>query len=443
MTPQIEGVELGQLLKIVPQSKIPADSVRKVVKIKNLKDDPIAYQESFSNLMPTVTKSGAYEVIGKVLLLSLFGNKLRPTLFNKEDEKIVLSRDILACEINESLIDPDYLIHEMHAEYFQEQLSNYSAGTVMPTLRKSDVLKLKIKMPPSYFQGNFEQSLAEQKAEAKGAKEAVFMARIKEAGLEDQIRLVSSNFEEALRLKKHNLLQHHNNIKSSISALKTLLEQEGAIKSSDYISTNTSVEDHLKMVYESALTFGNLIENLADDEKFDEKATVNAGEMIDYCMKAVIRPSLFDYDYFFDESSFRLDTDQLRRKMIKPLIEIGKNDFQELFNNIVENAIRHGFVEDGKKYLLHISLAYNEETSFVEISFANNGKAFPRGLDKKFYSLKGEKAGPTGRTGYGGHRVSTMVDHYSGRLVVIDDRTSNFPVKIIVGFPIKIEADEI
>ena len=134
---------------------------------------------------------------------------------------------------------------------------------------------------------------------------------------------------------------------------------------------------------------------------------------------------MFEVEDVFDELTF---------EGREPLISISKNDFEELYNNILENAINHGFVDDTKMYIFRISIAYIDDK--VEIYFQNNGKPFPKGISGKI-EVKGEKAGATAGTGIGLWKVAEIAKHFDCKLEVIDEPKSDFPVGFKLKFDLK------
>ena len=79
----------------------------------------------------------------------------------------------------------------------------------------------------------------------------------------------------------------------------------------------------------------------------------------------------------------------------------------------------------------------------IHVNFSNNGKPFPSGMDEKRYFMKGEKAGVSGNTGYGGYRIKAIVEHYNGNVELLNDPNSDFPVTISLKFPIIFNSDEV
>ena len=107
-------------------------------------------------------------------------------------------------------------------------------------------------------------------------------------------------------------------------------------------------------------------------------------------------------------------------------IFIAKDDLQRLFDNIVNNAIQHGFTDNSRNdYNITTKLSVNPELRMFQIDVVNNGTPLPKGLDKWRYGIKGEKAGPKAGTGEGGYTVKSIVEHYKGEYDIFSTETSN------------------
>lgn len=102
---------------------------------------------------------------------------------------------------------------------------------------------------------------------------------------------------------------------------------------------------------------------------------------------------------------------------------ISKVDFERMVDNIISNAIYHGFTPMSGDNEIYIKLSVDPDNDRYVIDFRNNGKPFPMGLTRERYGLDREKAGPTGRTGSGGYIVKTVAEHFGGDydVLMVDD----------------------
>ena len=135
-----------------------------------------------------------------------------------------------------------------------------------------------------------------------------------------------------------------------------------------------------------------------------------------------------------------IDEIALQEANIKdPKISFSRNAFKEIFNNIVENAKRHGFTESSKNYFIEISLTIHGNQVILE--FLNNGKPWPKGLVSKL-GTKGVKAGISANKGIGIWRIFETIKHYGGEYEIIDRPGETFPVGFRFMFELKENSNE-
>lgn len=118
-----------------------------------------------------------------------------------------------------------------------------------------------------------------------------------------------------------------------------------------------------------------------------------------------------------------------------PEIRISERNFSEMIDYVISNAERHGFRgESGKDYVVRISVSVTNEGN-CEILLENNGSPMaPRA--EEIYFEHGKYAGDTGHSGIGGARVREIAEHFKGRASLCNDINSDFPVKVMIMFPI-------
>jgi type I restriction enzyme M protein len=160
---KIDGIKLGDILELVRGQRGNLPETGKLIRIRDLKDDKVDYALEVSNLEDTELRRPDIQLVSEsCLLLATRWNTLKPTLFEFKGEPIFRSQDILSFKVNESLADSAYLINELHADYVQEQLESYRLGaSVMPFIRKDDLMEVVIKLP----------SIEEQRAKMQGIYE--------------------------------------------------------------------------------------------------------------------------------------------------------------------------------------------------------------------------------------------------------------------------------
>jgi type I restriction enzyme M protein len=407
------------------------------VRIRDLKNDVLDNLIENDSLDHELIPKHAFVLKEHALLLALRGNLLKPTSIGvkeTENSPIFISNDILALSINEEKVNISYLIFQLHSEVVQKQIEAFRDGVAVKSISKKDLLQIKIELPPIEKQQAIALELIQNELFPK------------EIERKEEIQKIKAEFLEDLRIKKHNISQHLNDVKSSISALIKFMEKSnGILQSADLISVNRqiTVKEHLSMSYDATLRLGALLEKITNDEKFDLPEVLNIDIALRKLKDSYFKET-FELDYFYDEQTFISDKNiDNQEDYYLPLVKISESDLRELFYNIVENADNHGFKDNSKKHLLKIEVSFNPKKEMINILFSNNGKAFPLGMDEKRYLLKGEKAGVNGNTGYGGYRIKSITEHYKGNLKISSDEKLEFPVSILLNFPITTISDEI
>lgn len=417
-------VKLGDLINSIPRIKPETDTNVKYLRIRDLSDDILSYVKTFDNLEEiTLSNSGAKIaslLSENSLLFSLRWKTLKPTFFTSSNSKVFYpSNDILACKVNEKLIDLDYLILELDKEYVLRQIENERKGATIPYISRDRLLSIQIKVP---------SLLEQQKTDVKLVKEGLIKAKLKELGLEEQFAQLKKEQIDDLSVKKHNIMQHLNNMQSSLDSLTLFMEQNNGVLEADriiYPKYGTTVTKRFQRLAESLNEAIYFVDNITNEINFQKAEYLNAFEIINSCIeKGIQNEQLFEISFFNDEDSFINEEDS-----IVPIVKFSKSDFEELYNNILQNAILHGFTDTSRKYRFAIELKFDVELGKIVISFSNNGKPFPKGMAER-YQIKGEKAGLTGNKGIGSWKVYEIAKHFGAEIIAQDLVGDEFPVRI-------------
>ena len=111
-----------------------------------------------------------------------------------------------------------------------------------------------------------------------------------------------------------------------------------------------------------------------------------------------------------------------------PIIRFSESGFKELYDNIIENAVNHGFINDGD-HKISIVVFGDMKKDILTIIFKNNGSPFIEGIKEK-YHVKGYKAGPGANQGFGTHQITSIAKHFGCEIQVHDKPLDEFPVQI-------------
>lgn len=404
-----KAVELGKIISFKNLVSAEINTLCYKLTVKDLASNPDKYMLNDENLEEIVLNRGFKFLEDNTLLLAKIGPNLKPTYFNSSKKKIALT-NIYAFYVDQTKISIDYLIAELHKEYVTEQIKLLSTGVSFKSISVRDLLKIKISVP---------ELLSQQQKIVKRERKIRFSVLAKESGFEREFFQFKQNQLKDLGAKKHNIMQHLNNVKASADVLVKIMELSGGVLHSDKIidpKRGVTVEKRFLRLQESLSKVIYYVDNITNELEYDNSEIINPINFLKDCKERGVQNQLFSIEIIVENSTF---------EGREPLISISKNDFEEIYNNILENAIKHGFVDKSKSYIFRISIAYIDDN--VEIYFVNNGKPFPKGISDKI-EVKGEKAGETGGTGIGLWKVAEIAKHFNSNLEVYDEPNSEFPV---------------
>lgn len=424
---------LWNILKPIKGEKISLGLQKhaKIVRFSSLKDDIIDYTITSENLTTGKVHKDYQKISRDTILLSVRYGELKPTYIKVNDEDDVYHiTGIRTFELKKtSDISIDYLMYYLNSNTIKEYVKAYSVGTTIQFLSFKDLGNIKIPIPP------LQQQEKILNAVRKTYKEGIS----KEIELEKAIKEKEQKHIEELQIKKHSLSQSFSNFDASINTLFNFMRKDGCISLDDIISERQqiTVRQHLEKMVNSSRQVGDLIEKLTNNLEFEPAREINIDRFLSDYIKNYPSNERFEFNYIKDEDSLLIETDiEGMMSEITPLVSISSKELSGALEDIISNAKIHGFIENDKKYFIRINLSYKPETNMVIINIENNGTPLPKGLDTKRYKTKNEIAGKTGRSGIGGFHSSQVVEHYNGKLSLVRNDSSDFPVLISIELPL-------
>lgn len=231
--------------------------------------------------------------------------------------------------------------------------------------------------------------------------------------------------EAHIRNSKHRLSHEVMPMRMAIERLQSFfLKHSEGVKFSDIIGEKTkqSVNDLLEGLLYSVGNIETEIENLTKSEQPGEPEQILnvVSSLNDYFDRIA---SKYPASFNIERIGFEKDLN----------IKISPKAFMELLDNIVGNAVRHGFIGNRKDYLLQVAIEATDD-NMCEIAIANNGEPMSERARATFFE-QGSFAGPTGHTGIGGHRIYDICDKAGGEAMPPYSK-EGFPVVICVKFPL-------
>jgi type I restriction enzyme M protein len=424
-----DGTKLSEVCKFVTLVKKGNDSKGKYVRIRDLKDSIIDYTLNVNSIKETTLPDYASKIQKSCILLASRWNSFRPTYFEFEGTPIYIPQDIFAIGFNSKKIDGPYLISQLRSKMVSEQADLFRTGSTIPFIKKSDLFNIKIEIP---------ELIEQQRHLYQTVLDVEKSAVLREAGLEQLIQKIQKDQKDDLSIKKHNIMQHLNNVKASAESLIIQMERNAGVLNAQSIINplrGTKVIDSFNRMIQSINDSLFFVDNITNDNSYDKLEEINIEDLLRESLdRTAWDNKLFSIRLFVDRFSLRVNSES--EEEILPISEVSRKEFYELFNNVIENASRHGFVNKNKKYLINILLTANLAKGTILISFENNGKSFPSGMAQR-YCIKGERAGKTANTGIGSWKVCEIARYFGGFVVAHDFRGTEFPVRIDIELPLK------
>lgn len=349
------------------------------------------------------------------LLIAKDGPNPKATYYIGDEKDIFYnSSEIYAFVIDTETIEVDFLLAELHKEDVKQQWDSFLTGTGLRRITENDLLQIEIIMPESRYQ---------QKRAAEEYRRKLIEKRFGER--DSVIEELKNKQHEDLSIKKHRIAPYLRNARSLVKNIITIMSKhDGVLKNTDIIDAeqNSTVESSLKRLQGNLKDIAEYIHEFTNEIMYYPSESLSINTLLSELADKANMSKPFAVYY----KNRPIEADDI-------FIKFSRKNFEDVFNNIIENAERHGFVEDDKgKYRVNIVLNYDESAEKVRIVFENNGKAMPKGA-KEGFRRRYDKAGLTGNTGIGGWEITETTEHFGGQVKVNEPEPkagSEYPVRI-------------
>lgn len=426
ITKEFEGVELGEILYKANVEKVKSEDKVPYMKIGDLNDNEMGVYSDTSEIEKSIVKRGGFKVNEPVLLLAIRFKNLKPTILDSSPADLIISNDIKAFTVDTNKVDLGYLVFELRKDYVQEQVIKYQSGTTMPYLSVDDLFKIKIKLPSKDQQRQDLLDAINDRAKNELNKYSKELSEMRT----EMFREFSST--------RHSVKQYLNSIRGGVNGLQKFISKNDGQKISltDVYSKNLgkTLAEHLERLIEDTAAASGLLDKLETPFLNRSKKEFNIVDLTKQVIKKIHGSKEFEYKFNIDEESFSQGDDQ----ELKPIIEINKDDYIKLIQNIVDNACHHGFSSDSNN-IIRIEATSINEGKDVLLEISNNGRPFDEKFTEERLKIRGEKSVSSKSTGNGGADIDQITKMYEGTFSMSFDKDSEFPVTYKIQFPIKFE----
>jgi type I restriction enzyme M protein len=417
---EYDGVALGDLGSLVRGQRVIENQTGKFVRIRNLKDDALDYYLNLDSIEVSDFARIAQRIDEPCLLLASRWKTLKPTYFDYTGTSIIISSDIFAFNVDATKCDIAYLINELHSAYVTEQLEAYRTGSVVPMIRRDDLLSIKIALP----------SLEEQNAIVKQKAMILAEEKKKELALFNKIHGLEAEIMEQNSYLRHTLAGPSSNLKDSVVSLKKILLDQ-------VVPTNPGMLE-LKMSNKHLVTLGEYLNIIERDvtkivSAVKSQLKVNTGieskkllpvEVISFLEKYAVeyneRADLnFKVEFEFEKYVFIGQGGE----RIRTFILANDDLLRDLFDNLIDNAVKHAFEIDANNRIEIFLLknTENEDTDEIQVLVSNTGKPFPEHFTTSDFIRKGSKYGTHAGDGFGGWYINEIIKKLDGDFEIIDE----------------------
>ncbi|QWX85029.1 N-6 DNA methylase [Cellulophaga sp. HaHaR_3_176] len=417
----IQGTKLSAFSSIISGLRAPINEHMKQVQIRNLKDDVFDSVLTSDELENTPIKRGTFRIINEsCLLIATRWNTLKPTFFNYTGDPIVISQAVVALRLDESIVNPTFLINEFSSDYIQEQLDSYRVGTVQPMLRKKDLENIIFQLP----------SMQEQKAKVSGIIELSKRLRKIESEKENILSGIHKEETESSTSLSHILGKPLLSIGSSIEIIQNALSNLDPDWKSYLISQKRQFT--LVDAFDSISKNVKYIQELAD--KNTSLVSVSNFELNELHFLKFLSEFVKDEKKSLNNNiSLKLDIHEDIKELManQVLIKGNPQKLRIVLVNLLDNAKNHAFTNKEMSNKINIEIlpfTSNEEEasyfnydidgkkSYVEVKVSNTGVSFLKDFALKDYSRKNFAAGITRNRGLGGYEVNEILKaHNEGK----------------------------
>lgn len=430
-----KGVQINEIGNFIRGARSEKDEIGKLVKIRNLKNNIVDFNLDIAEVEEReIPNLGARKIQQSCLLVALRWRTLKPTYFEYNSEPIYISNDILAFKVDKKIVNINYLINELHADYVLNQINGLRLKGIIPLLRTEDFLHLKVKLP----------SIEEQNKKYYTLADKYIKAKVQESEIDYKKNKI--NVEDENSFLRHQIAGSLKNIRGAFKFVQKIINEQvkNQVPNLDVLKADERLEttffDYMNIIERDLVSINKAVNKAGDKidlldlniESFDLLEFIK-----DYANSLKIRANnLFTVELDLDENAI------VEYGISAIYISGDKDIIRKMFDNIIENAERHAFtnsIDNGNK--IKIELLYDFEDSSVQIDISNTGKPLPENISYDALIRKGSTSGENSGNGLGLWYVNEVMKIHKGRFGFTDETGSEgikgeFVTTIELTFPI-------
>lgn len=242
---------------------------------------------------------------------------------------------------------------------------------------------------------------------------------------EAELKRVHNEYEKEIHIRKHAISQNLSAFQSTWNKLnKYRIQHHGLLNDEDVVSvySNISIADLFNTLDHRLSDVLYQIENFTNDNDWGEPTTIWIDKFIrDYISNS--HSTDYTYDYQASASS-------------DVSIKMPYRALRQVFNNIIANAVSHGFADASPNY--KVKFTWTIKKGYLHLAIENNGNPIPDTIDVKNVFIYGysSKLHENGHSGIGGAEIHSIVSKSNGSVEIISTPNEEYKVKYLLSFPL-------
>lgn len=341
------------------------------------------------------------------IVVSFVGSQLKPTLI-PDDKLFVFNHNLAVLTLNTNLVLPEFLALELKEDYVEQQLLEKRTGATIPFLTIKSFISLTIQIPSIEIQ----KDIIIQRS-----KERNIAVHTPNNLTSDLSRTILHNY---LGIIKHTMKQPLATLAADIKNLTLYLqrkEQENVLNLSEFLvellpGEKESDNEQGRVVK----TLDRLTRAIADAHwRFEQSETLLKIETADiFLRKENIKDVLTEITRSYTDIEFSI-------KGKNHTLLLDKNLWSILIDNLIDNARKHGFVNQlDRKILFDIQVDKNSENNdVVVIYYYNNGQPLPSNFDSEKFVSNGVGTNMEAGDGFGGYLINNILKKHNGSIEIV------------------------
>ncbi len=399
----------------------------KYIRFSSLYDNYLSCEidiDKITEILPTQI----YEGYASGGYASFLNGKIKVGQVQNNSKTVYIEDRVAHFAINsDERVRMDYVLRELTSDYVLEQARHFSFGSAIQKMRSSDFYKLKIAVPSLDVQ---DEILKQDRIDA-----------VEKAGV--KVDALNEKFRKDIHMMKHSLGQTVFNLSNWMQALNHARKQGNGM-----LDENAQIGGLVKVrtgeVFDNIEKAIKVLSRQVSSFDVGYGMKVSQLSLVDFIDKYIETHPRLNVKYDFSSAQYRTDIlvpnvyvdggEIIESHDKQVLIEGGAVDYvvfpeealEIIVDNIVSNAVSHGFKEPEKEYTIHFEFK-SEGTSYI-LSISNNGEPLPADQNPEDVFVLGNTSGGGDHAGIGGYQVRSLMEDFAGKAEILSTPKEEFKV---------------